>query len=62
MEETVNKAAIEEVPPNVMRLIDEFVRRYGIRKASALLDRMELIHTLMAADKQNKYSRCKIYS
>lgn len=34
----------EDVPPGVMELIDELVRRHGIRKASLLIDKMEAIY------------------
>lgn len=34
----------EDVPSGVMELIDELVRRHGIRKASLLIDKMEAIY------------------
>ena len=34
----------EDVPPGVMELIDELVRRHGIRKASLLIDKMGAIY------------------
>lgn len=52
MAEAATKTMTEDVPPDIMKLVDDFVRRYGIRKANLLLDKMEALHNLMEEGKQ----------
>lgn len=57
MEQTTTTAAqvtAEDVPPNVMKLIEIYINRHGKRRTRELLDNLEAIHSQAEEGKRGK--------
>ena len=54
MAEATTKTVTEDVPPNVMKLIEIYINRHGKRRARELLDNLDAIHSRAEEGKRGK--------
>lgn len=55
-EATTKTVTAEDVPPNVMKLIEIYINRHGKRRARELLDNLDAIHSRAEEGKRKHVS------